>query len=166
MSEHAIHFELNGDAREVTVPADRLLLDLLREDIGLTGTKEGCGIGVCGLCSVLVDGEVLSGCLVPALFVDGRAVRTIEGIASDGALTPLQEAFISEGGFQCGICTSGQIVAATALLEQHPGPEGPDEATIREWMKGNLCRCTGYYGIVRAILAAGRTRPGHTGDPA
>ena len=133
------------------MPADRLLLDVLRDDLGLTGTKEGCGVGACGACSVVVDGQLLSACLLPALFVDGSSVRTIEGLAQGEELTRLQEAFIRHGGFQCGICTPGQIVAAATLLAERPNPT-VDE--IREWMKGNLCRCTGYYGIMQAILAA------------
>jgi carbon-monoxide dehydrogenase small subunit len=143
---------LNGVTREVEVAADRLLIDVIRDDCGATGTKLGCAVGVCGACSVLVDGELLSACLMPAVFVDGRSVTTVEGLATDG-LTPLQDAFIREGGFQCGICTPGQLVAATALLGAHPKP---DQREIESWMMGNLCRCTGYYGIVRAIHRAAK----------
>jgi carbon-monoxide dehydrogenase small subunit len=124
---------------------------VLRDDLGATGTKEGCSIGVCGACSVLVDGELLSACLLPAVFVDGRAITTVEGLAHGETLSPLQDAFIREGGFQCGICTSGQLIAATALLAE---TKRPTEEEIRAWMMGNLCRCTGYYGITRAIRAA------------
>jgi carbon-monoxide dehydrogenase small subunit len=128
------------------------LIDLLRGNLGLTGTKEGCSVGVCGACSVLVDGQVLSSCLLPAAFVDGMRVTTIEGLAPDAEhLSPLQDAFIRHGGFQCGICTPGQIVAATALLNETPRPTEPQ---VKEWMMGNLCRCTGYYKIVESILAA------------
>jgi carbon-monoxide dehydrogenase small subunit len=149
---HQISFQLNGAAVTATVPDQLLLLDLLRENFAMTGTKEGCGIGVCGLCSVLVDGRLMSGCLMPAVFVDGTAVTTVEGLAAhDGSLSPLQEAFMSHGGFQCGICTPGQLVAATALLAENPDPDDPE---IRAWMMGNLCRCTGYYQIVEAIRAA------------
>ncbi|MDE3113935.1 MAG: (2Fe-2S)-binding protein [Chloroflexota bacterium] len=157
MSRHEIRFELNGEARTAEVEADRLLLDLLRADLGATGTKEGCRIGICGTCTVLIDGRPISSCLYPAVYADGRKVRTIEGIAPDGGkLTPLQQAFIEQGGFQCGICTPGQIVSATALLEAHPKPT---EDEIRRWMMGNLCRCTGYFGIRRAIeTAAGTAR--------
>ncbi|CAN5233943.1 (2Fe-2S)-binding protein [soil metagenome] len=151
MSTHRLRFTLNGRAAEREVPADRLLLDLLREDLTLTGTKEGCGIGVCGLCSVLVDDEVLSACLLPAVLVDGRSVVTIEGLADRPGGTALQDAFIAHGGFQCGICTPGQLISASALLAASPRAE---EAEVREWMKGNLCRCTGYYGILHAIAAA------------
>jgi carbon-monoxide dehydrogenase small subunit len=142
---------VNGTPRSLDVPADRRLIDVLRDDLGLTGTKEGCSIGVCGACSVLVGGDLLSACLVPAVFVDGREVTTVEGLARGDALAPLQEAFIREGGFQCGICTPGQLIAATALLAEHPRPTDDE---IREWMMGNLCRCTGYHGIARAIRSA------------
>ncbi len=151
-SQHAVRFELNGMQRETTVPAHMRLIDLLRDELGLTGTKEGCSVGVCGACSVLVDGQVLSACLLPAVFVDGTRVTTIEGLAPDeDHLTPLQDAFIRHGGFQCGICTPGQIIAATALLQAHPRPTS---AQVQAWMMGNLCRCTGYYKIVESILAA------------
>ncbi|MBV9544846.1 MAG: (2Fe-2S)-binding protein [Chloroflexi bacterium] len=147
-----VAFELNGSRRELSVPAHRRLIDLLRDDLGLTGTKEGCSVGVCGACSVLVDGNVVSACLMPAVFVDGTRVTTIEGLAPDDEhLTPLQDAFIRHGGFQCGICTPGQIVTATALLQENPHP---NEEQVKEWMMGNLCRCTGYYKIVESILAA------------
>jgi carbon-monoxide dehydrogenase small subunit len=151
VSTHRLRFTLNGAAREVDIAADRLLIDVIRYDCGATGTKLGCGVGVCGACSVLVDGELLSACLVHAVFVEGKEVVTVEGLSHDG-LTPLQDAFIREGGFQCGICTPGQLVAATALLQETPRP---DRDQIRSWMMGNLCRCTGYYGIERAITKAG-----------
>jgi len=149
-NEGSIRFQLNGTPREARVAPDVRLIDLIRDRYGLTGTKEGCSVGVCGACSVLVDGELLSACLLPAVFVDGTAVTTIEGLSAE-RLTPLQEAFITEGGFQCGICTPGQIVAASALLAAHPRPA---DAEIAEWMMGNLCRCTGYHGITRAIKKA------------
>ena len=133
------------------VRADRRLIDVLRDDLGATGTKEGCSIGVCGACSVLVGGELLSACLLPAVFVDGRDVKTVEGLADGDKLSSLQDAFIREGGFQCGICTPGQLIAATALLAEKSRPSDDE---IREWMTGNLCRCTGYYGITRSIKAA------------
>jgi len=143
MSEHRIRFTLNGVPVDVTVPAERLVIDLLREDLDSTGTKDGCSVGVCGLCTVQVDGAPMSACLLLATQVDGTAIRTIEGLAS-----PLQEAFIAEGGFQCGICTSGQLMAADALLRAKPDAT---DAEIADWQMGNLCRCTGYYGIARAI---------------
>ena len=155
MTETTIRLRVNGVAREVRAGAERRLIDVLRYDCGLTGTKEGCSVGVCGACSVLVNGELLSACLLPAVFADGAEVTTIEGIGHDG-LTPLQDAFITEGGFQCGICTPGQIISATALLRATPRPS---DAEITEWMMGNLCRCTGYHGIVRAIKKASGQTP-------
>ena len=150
MSDLTIRLRVNGQDKEARVGPATRLIDVLRDQLGLTGTKEGCSVGVCGACSVLVDGVLLSGCLVPAVLADGTSVTTIEGLAAD-ELTPLQEAFITEGGFQCGICTPGQIIAASSLLAERPRPT---EAEIAEWMMGNLCRCTGYYGIVRAIRKA------------
>ena len=146
MSRHRIRFTLNDTPVDMAVPAERLLVDLLRDDLGKTGTKDGCSIGVCGLCTVQVDGAPMSACLLLATQVDGAAVRTVEGLGS-----PLQDAFIEEGGFQCGICTSGQLIAADALLRAKP--EATD-AEIADWQMGNLCRCTGYYGIARAIAKA------------
>ena len=149
MSDHRIRFTLNGAAVDMTVPSHRLLLDLLRDDLGKTGTKDGCSVGVCGLCTVQVDGAPMSACLLLATQIDGTAVRTIEGLAS-----PLQDAFITEGGFQCGICTSGQLMTADALLRARP----PTDVELKDFMLGNLCRCTGYYGIARAIAKAGGQR--------
>jgi carbon-monoxide dehydrogenase small subunit len=147
-----VRLTVNGITHDASVPGDRLLIDFLRDDLGLTGTKEGCSVGVCGACSILVDGAVMSGCLLPVAALDGRTVRTIEGIApSEDELSPLQTAFIRHGGFQCGICTPGQIVSATALLAENPHPT---ESDVRHWMTGNLCRCTGYQGIVASVLAA------------
>jgi aerobic-type carbon monoxide dehydrogenase small subunit (CoxS/CutS family) len=146
VSLHRIRFTLNDAPVDTTVPAERLLVDLLREDLGKTGTKDGCSVGVCGLCTVQVDGAPMSACLLLATQVDGANVRTIEGLAS-----PLQDAFIDEGGFQCGICTSGQLMAADALLRAKPEATA---AEINDWQMGNLCRCTGYYGIARAIAKA------------
>jgi len=146
VSQHRIRFTLNDAPVEVTVPAERLLVDLLRDDLAKTGTKDGCSVGVCGLCTVQVDGAPMSACLLLATQVDGATVRTIEGLAS-----PLQDAFIDEGGFQCGICTSGQLMTADALLRAKPEATA---AEINDWQMGNLCRCTGYYGIARAIAKA------------
>jgi aerobic carbon-monoxide dehydrogenase small subunit len=153
VSLHSVRFRLNGEQVEAGVPAERLLIDLLRDDLGAAGTKLGCGVGVCGACTVLVDGRPMSACLLLAVQVDGTEVHTVEGLAGDDGPSPLQEAFIRHGGFQCGICTSGQLLAATALLEERPDPT---EAEIREWMMGNLCRCTGYYQIVEAVQAAAK----------
>jgi len=141
---------LNGESYDIEIEANRLLLHAIREDIGLTGTKEGCSIGVCGACSVTVDGRLVSSCLTLAVACDGKQVETIEGLAKDGALHPLQQAFVEYGGLQCGICTPGQIIAAKALLDANPNPT---EDEIKEWMAGNLCRCTGYYKIMESILA-------------
>ena len=151
MSEQLVRFTVNGTARELRVAPHRRLIDVLRDECGLTGTKEGCSVGVCGACSVLVDGEVMSSCLLPATYADGTVITTVEGLARDGELTPLQDAFITEGGFQCGICTPGQLITATALLKAHPRPS---DEQIDEWMTSNLCRCTGYHGIRRAIQKA------------
>ena len=144
---------VNGVDREAEAPASRLLLDFLRYDLGLTGSKEGCGVGVCGACTVLVDGELFASCITLVAAVEGAEVTTVEGISENGQLHPVQQAFIDHGGFQCGICTPGQIVAAKALLDVNPHP---DEAEIRDWMMGNLCRCTGYYGIINSVAAAAR----------
>ena len=146
-----VTLKVNGVARELDLPASRLLVDCIRYDLGLTGTKEGCGVGVCGACAVLVDGEMFASCITLAAAVDGAEITTIEGIAADGALHPVQQAFIDYGGFQCGICTPGQVIAAKSLLDRNPDPS---EDEIKEWMMGNLCRCTGYYGIVNSVAAA------------
>ena len=152
MTVHQLRFTLNGQAVEAQVPAERLLIDLLRDDLGLTGTKEGCSVGVCGACSVLLDGQLVTACLMPAVFVDGRQLQTVEGLAGpNGELSPLQNAFIRYGGFQCGICTPGQLVSATALLAE---TARPTHREVASWMMGNLCRCTGYEQIVEAILGA------------
>jgi carbon-monoxide dehydrogenase small subunit len=156
-NQHVVRFELNGAPQEVFSRANRRLIDVLRDDLGLTGTKEGCSVGVCGACSVLVDGQVMSACLLPVVCVDGASLTTIEGLAPDEEhLTSVQDAFIRYGGFQCGICTPGQIIAATALLQENPHPT-TDE--VKHWMMGNLCRCTGYYKIVESILAAAEAGP-------
>jgi aerobic-type carbon monoxide dehydrogenase small subunit (CoxS/CutS family) len=151
VSEHRIRFTVNGKPFERAIPADRFLIDLLRDDLALTGTKEGCGIGVCGLCSVIVDGALTSACILPAVLIDGAKIETVEGLeAKDGALSPLQDAFITHGGFQCGICTPGQLISATALLRENARPSA---AETKAWMMGNLCRCTGYEGIAKAIAS-------------
>jgi aerobic-type carbon monoxide dehydrogenase small subunit (CoxS/CutS family) len=147
-----VRLRVNGRPVELDGDPTRRLVDVLRYDLDLTGTKESCAVGVCGACSVIVDGRLVSSCLLPIGILGDAEVTTIEGIASpDGGLTELQDAFIAKGGFQCGACTPGQIVAATALLETNARPT---DAEIREWMGGNYCRCTGYTGIVAAIRAA------------
>jgi aerobic carbon-monoxide dehydrogenase small subunit len=153
----AIRLTVNGTPHEVEIPTYRTLLDCLRNDLGLTGSKEGCGVGVCGACTVLLDGRMISSCIALAVFADGRAVTTVEGLAADERLHPVQQAFVDAGGFQCGICTPGQVVSAKALLDENPHPSDDE---IREWMTGNLCRCTGYYKILESIrTAAERSRP-------
>jgi carbon-monoxide dehydrogenase small subunit len=149
----SIRLTVNGTSHRVEVPAYRTLLDCLRYELGLTGSKEGCGVGVCGACTVLLDGKMIASCIALAVFADGREVTTVEGLAEDDRLHPVQQAFIDCGGFQCGICTPGQVVAARALLDANPEPTDDE---IREWMLGNLCRCTGYYKIVESIRAASR----------
>jgi aerobic-type carbon monoxide dehydrogenase small subunit (CoxS/CutS family) len=150
----SFRFLVNGTPAEVEVPGMRRLLDVLREDLGLTGTKEGCGEGECGACSVILDGQVVDACLVPVCQVDGHIVRTVEGLSlaarERGALDALQEAFLERGAAQCGICTPGMLMAARAYLDAGGGAE---EGPIREAIAGNLCRCTGYTKIVDAIAA-------------
>ncbi|OGP55009.1 MAG: ferredoxin [Deltaproteobacteria bacterium GWD2_55_8] len=146
-----IRIRLNGKKVEVEIPTNRLLIDCLRYDLGLTGTKEGCSVGVCGACTVLMDGEMISSCLALAVFADGHEITTVEGLAKNGELHPVQKSFIQNGGFQCGICTPGQVVAAKALLDEIPKPS---EEQIKEWMMGNLCRCTGYYKIIESVQKA------------
>ncbi len=143
---------VNGAELELDVPGMRRLLDALREDLGLTGTKEGCGEGECGACSVIVDGQVVDACLVPVCQVDGADVRTVEGMgAAPGELAALQQAFLETGGAQCGICTPGMLMAAQAYLDEGGGP---DQDAICEAIAGNLCRCTGYTKIIDAIAMA------------
>jgi len=144
-------FTVNGAPVEVEVTGMRRLLDVLREDLGLTGTKEGCGEGECGACSVLLDGDVVDACLVPVAQVAGHQVRTVEAFARDGRLSTLQAAFLETGGAQCGICTPGMLVAGEAFLAS--GAE-PTEESIRTAIAGNLCRCTGYTKIIEAIALA------------
>jgi carbon-monoxide dehydrogenase small subunit len=148
-------FTVNGAPVEVEAVGSRRLLDVLREDLALTGTKEGCGEGECGACSVLVDGAVVDACLVPVSQVGGAAITTVEGLGSEDRLSVLQQAFLETGGAQCGICTPGMLIAGEAFLAT--GAAATDEA-IREAIAGNLCRCTGYTKIVEAIaLAASRS---------
>ncbi|MGH2463592.1 MAG: (2Fe-2S)-binding protein [Candidatus Limnocylindria bacterium] len=148
---------VNGVDTEVEAPGMRRLLDVLREDLGLTGTKEGCGEGECGACSVLLDGAIVDACLIPLCQVDGAQVDTVEGMAEHTDLSPLQAAFLETGGAQCGICTPGMLMAAEAFLAS--GAEAT-EGTVREAIAGNLCRCTGYTKIIDAILLADARRRG------
>jgi len=153
-----IRLWVNGQPVVREIPDNRLLVDFLRYDLSLTGTKEGCSVGVCGACTVLLDGQPVSSCLVLAVMADGCEVTTVEGLAEDDRLQPLQQAFIEYGGFQCGICTPGQIMAAKALLDENPHPTKEE---IQTWMMGNLCRCTGYYKIIESIqaVADGKVTP-------
>ncbi len=150
-----IRFSLNGKPLTLDVPPDRRAVDLLREDLGLTGTKEGCGAGECGACSILVDGKQKLSCLMLAAQLDGRDVVTVEGLAGKDALHPLQEAFIRHGAVQCGFCTPGMLIAAESLLRQNPQPSRDE---IRAGLSGNLCRCTGYQKIVDAVEAVSRRK--------
>jgi aerobic carbon-monoxide dehydrogenase small subunit len=161
----AFRFTVNATPVELEVPGMRRLLDVLREDLALTGTKEGCGEGECGACTVLLDGLPVDSCLVPVCQVDGSTIATVAGLAPDErSLDALQAAFLATGGAQCGICTPGMLMAGRAYLD---GGGGPDEDAIREAIAGNLCRCTGYTKIVEAIaIAAGGGSAGLGGDAA
>jgi carbon-monoxide dehydrogenase small subunit len=150
---------VNGEGRSVQAPPMKRLLDVLREDLHLTGTKEGCGEGECGSCSVRLNGELVNSCLVPVLQAEGAAIQTVEGLARHGALHPLQEAFLACGGAQCGICTPGMLMAAAQLIERSPHPTMPE---IREGLAGNLCRCTGFMRIFESVVAAAT----EAGEPA
>ena len=151
MSEIHITTKINGDSIEYLCEPDETLLDVLRYRLGLTGSKEGCGSGDCGACSVTIDGRLVCSCLVLGAEAEGRDVRTIEGMAKGEKLHPLQKKFLEHAALQCGICTPGFLVASKALLEKNPNPT---ETEIRYWLAGNLCRCTGYDKIVRAVQAA------------
>ena len=144
---------VNGVRHDAHVPPMKRLLDVLREDLALTGTKEGCGEGECGACAVFLNGDLINACLVPAFQAQGAQITTIEGIASEARLHPVQEAFLHCGGAQCGICTPGMVMAAVDLLRRCPEPS---EAQIREGLSGNLCRCTGYVKIVDSVQEAAR----------
>lgn len=146
-----IQLTINSESYEVSVRPKDILLDVLRDQIGLTGTKKGCDVGECGACTVLMEGDPVNACLVLAIEADGKEILTIEGLAKDGRLDPLQQAFIDEGAIQCGFCTPGMILSAKALLDKNPKCT-QDE--IKEGISGNLCRCTGYVKIVKAIETA------------
>jgi len=147
-----VHLKVNAFAYETEVEPRRTLLELIREDLELTGTKEGCGLGECGTCTVLLDGRPIKSCITLAVQANGRDVTTVEGLEkADGALHPLQQAFIDLGAIQCGFCTPGMLLSAKALLEENPRPT---ELEVRQAIAGNLCRCTGYQKIVEAILSA------------
>ena len=146
-----VNVTVNGKPYSTEVPTYRILVDFLRYDLGLTGTKETCSVGVCGACTVMLDGKMVSSCLTLAVRADGATIDTIEGVANGDVLHPVQQAFIDNGGFQCGACTPGQIMAAKSLLEENPKPTEED---IKKYMMGNLCRCTGYYQIIDSIKDA------------
>jgi carbon-monoxide dehydrogenase small subunit len=152
-----LRLRVNSQPVVCEIPDNRLLVDFLRYDLHLTGAKEGCSVGVCGACTVLLDGQPVSSCIALAVMADGCDVTTIEGLAADDRLHPLQQAFIAYGGFQCGICTPGQIMAAKALLDANPHSSREE---IQSWMMGNLCRCTGYYKIIESIQAAAAGKVG------
>jgi len=154
--QRAIRFIVNGEQRAVQVAPMKRLLDVLREDLRLTGTKEGCGEGECGSCSVRMNGELVNSCLVPVLQAAGADIQTVEGLGASGALHPLQRAFLDCGGAQCGICTPGMLMAATQLLSVNPHP---GLAEIREGLAGNLCRCTGFIRIFDSVIAAAAESP-------
>jgi len=148
--KHAIELKVNGEFYEVTVDAHRTLLEVLRENLGLTGTKEGCDLGTCGTCTVLIDGKAALSCLALAIDSQRKEITTIEGLARDGKLHPLQQSFVDHGAIQCGFCTSGMVLSAAALLKETPKPT---QAEIKTSISGNLCRCTGYAKIVQAVMA-------------
>ena len=151
MSEIEVRFTLNGRPARAAVPPTMALLEMVREKCGLTGSKLACGEGECGACAMLVDGEPVLGCLTPAADADGRDVTTVEGLRDHGHLGRLQQAFVREGAVQCGFCTPGMLVAATALLAEHPHPT---DEQIRRGLEGNLCRCTGYIAVIEAVAGA------------
>jgi len=153
MAKHTITLIINGQTEELLVPSNMTLLHVLRDQLGLTGTKNGCEAGECGACTILVDGEPVNSCLVLAVELDGREITTIEGLSSNGKLTPLQQAFADLNAVQCGYCTPGMLMAATALLRRNPKPTQED---IQKGLVGNLCRCTGYQRIIDAIMEASR----------
>ena len=158
MAKHHVTTTVNGDSLEFLCTTEQTLLDVLRDELFLTGSKEGCSSGDCGACSVMLDGRLVCSCLVLGVEAEGREVETIEGMANGDELHPLQRVFIEEAALQCGICTPGILVAAKALLEKNPDPS---ETEVRFWLAGNLCRCTGYDKIVRAVLdAAAQMRAG------
>ena len=148
-----IEITINGRKRRFDVEPNKLLLNLVRDELYLTGTKYGCGIGECGACTVHMDGQAVLACMVLAVDADGRSVTTIEGVADGDKLDPVQEAYIEEGAIQCGFCTPGFIMSTKALLKENPDPS---EGEIREYLKGNYCRCTGYVNIIKAVQSAAK----------
>jgi aerobic carbon-monoxide dehydrogenase small subunit len=153
MTGHRITLTINGSAEQVEVPSNLTLLQMLREKIALTGTKNGCMAGECGACTVMLNGEPVNSCMVLAVECDGEEIITVEGLAKDGVLDPIQETIIAQGGVQCGFCTPGILISARALLNRNPEPS---QLEIREALVGNLCRCTGYLRIIDAVQDASR----------
>lgn len=151
MAVHTINVTVNGAREQLDIPSNMTLLQMLREKLALTGTKNGCEAGECGACMVLVDGEPVNSCMVLAIEADGRNVLTVEGLAPEGHLSPLQQAFMAHNAVQCGFCTPGMLMSATALLQRNPHPT---EDEIKEALVGNLCRCTGYVRIIQAVQTA------------
>jgi carbon-monoxide dehydrogenase small subunit len=152
MKKQQITLKVNGKDRELLVKPNDLLLNVLRDTLGLMGTKYGCGIGECGACTILLNGKSVLSCLILAVSVDGQAITTVEGLGNFANLNPLQKSFIDHGAVQCGFCTSGMLMTGEALLNENPNPS---EAEIRDYLRGVLCRCTGYAAIVKAIKAVG-----------
>lgn len=157
MNKQDITLVVNGEKRCASVSPNELLLNIIREDLELTGTKYACGVGECGACTVLVDGAPVLACLTLAIAVDGSEITTIEGVAEpDGTLHPVQQAFLEHGAIQCGFCTSGMVLLGKALCDENPGLAGITETDVREYFRGNLCRCTGYASIVRAVMSCAK----------
>lgn len=152
-----IKLTVNGTSYELSVQPWEALVEVIRDNLGLTGTKEGCGLGECGACTVIMDGKTVNSCLVLAVEADGKQITTIEGLADGDKLHPIQEAFVEHGGLQCGFCTPGMIMSAKALLDENPNPT---EEEIRRGIAGNLCRCTGYTKIIESIKAAAKNMGG------
>ena len=159
MPKHHVTTTINGDAREFLCETQQTLLTILRDELGMTGTKEGCGTGDCGACSVTLDGRLVCACLVLGVEAQGKTIQTIEGMAQGESLHVLQRKFLEHAALQCGICTPGFLIAARALLERNPDPS---EEEVRFWLAGNLCRCTGYNQIIEAVLDAARELRGTT----
>ena len=161
MSLHRINITVNGSKEQVDVPSNWTLLQMLREKLAVTGTKNGCSAGECGACTVMLNGEPVNSCMVLAVECDGAVVTTVEGLAQDGKLDPVQEEIIKAGGVQCGFCTPGVLISARALLDRNPHPS---EFEIRDALVGNLCRCTGYIRIVEAVKNAALANPRSVGE--
>ena len=155
MKKQMVHLKVNGEIHEFLIEPNALLLNVLRNQLGLTGAKYGCGVGECGTCTVLIDGMPVNSCLLLAVQVDGREITTIEGLAEGDKLHPVQQAFVDYGAIQCGFCTPSMVLSAKALLDQNPHPSEKD---ARDAIEGNLCRCTGYTKIVEAILSLSKSK--------